>query len=909
MKFFITLILVTLFNIKGNSQQFSSDYKSVLDRSDIDISDKTMKIDSILAVHLSHNDLLYSIEVAHEYSRELYKKKLYEDAIRYSELEISLYQKLKLKNDKYAGALYNLGLFYAKSGEIDYSHMFYKEVVNINTDEYSRGKSFCELGNYYFLKGDFYKAKDYYTQGIFILEKFDRKKLLIKKYLGFSHLLGEMDSHDSSLEKLKVMDKTDALIGKVESTFPIRDYISLNNDYANYFNSNATYNFDKAKYYYLRNLKIASEVKDSSVLARTYSNLGNLYIDANNTKIRDSAYYFLKLGLQHSTNNEEESLLYHNMSNYYNAIGQYKIALDFIHKSLMYSVHISESINDLPNDKNLVDADNKFNLLVAIIQKATILIKLNEKDNDLIYAEIALSNLLLADKLIDILLQDSAEDGSRFYWRKEASEIYLKGILVCEILNEKEKAFYFSEKKKSLLLTEDIIKNIRKSRLSDTILEQEIRLKRRILNIENRLIHQYDEDSISLLRSKRFAFKQQYQKIQDSINLFFRKYDKDKQTSKIVELTSIQDDLGDNEVVISYVSNRDENDESFNLIYAILISQNKVEILRIGELDVIDKLIYEYRDRLSQSFEKEGDKLKYQAVASSLYQMLIPSNEISISLDQKHLIIVPDGALQYIPFESLMKNKSSDRYLLQDNEVSYAYSMSFLRHNTSVKRAASKDLVSFAPVFFTHDHLEAIDNSSVEITGISNSVKGDTYYKNHASKYNFLSKTMNYKIIHLATHANFSDNLQIAFHDTNLEYHELYTYKNQAELVVLSSCNTSLGEFAKGEGVMSLARGFFNAGANTVISSLWNANDKSTAMIMEDFYKNLNKGQSKSQALYNAKINYLNSTSLSDASPYYWATFVLIGDSETELFSSSLLLHSALFLIFLILIISVIKFF
>lgn len=909
MRSFIVVVVVVLFCIKGNSQKISSDYKSVLDRTDIDISNKTITIDSILALHLAHKDLLYSIEVAHEYSRELYRRKLYKEAIKYSELEISLYQKLKLKNDKYAGALYNLALFYAKSGEMDYSHLLYKEVVKINTDEYSKGKALCELGFYYFLKGDFYKAKDYYTQGIFILEKFDRKKLLIKKYLGFSHLLGEMETYDSSLEKLKIMDKTDTLIGKVESNFPIRDYISLNNDYANYYNSRVTYNFDKAKYYYYRNLKIALEVRDSSILARTYSNLGNLYVDAKNSIQRDSAHYFLRLGLRYNTSNEEKSLLYHNLSNYYDAIDQYKDALEHIHKSLTYSIGIPENVEDLPDIEDLSGVVNKYNTLVAIIQKATILIKLYRQENDLKYAELALSNLISADNLIDILLKDSVEEGSRLYWRKEASEIYFKGILVCKILGKKEKAFYFSEKKKSLLLTEDIIKNIRKSQLSDTILQQDIKLKRQILSLENHIIKLKNNDSVLLLKNKRFLLKQRYENLQDSLKFLFPKYYKERQTNKIVDVAKIQETLKENEIIISYVSNQDEDNDSFNFIYAVFISSKKIEIVKIGELNTVENLVLVYREQLSKPFENEEDRLKFRTTSSRLYQQLIPNKKLSESLDGKHLIIIPDGVLQYIPFESLVKDKDSKRYLIQDNEVSYAYSMSFLKYNGAVQRTSSKNLVSFAPVYFTHDDLEDISDSEIEIEGISKDVVGDKYFKKQAAKNNFLSNTKNYKIIHLATHANFSDNLQIAFHDTNLEYHELYTYKNQAELVVLSACNTSIGKMEKGEGVMSLARGFFNAGSNTVISSLWNANDKSTAIIMEDFYQNLSMGESKSQALHNAKINYLSSASLSDASPYYWATFVLIGDAETKLFSPSLRLTSVLFLIFFVLIISIVIYF
>ena len=100
-------------------------------------------------------------------------------------------------------------------------------------------------------------------------------------------------------------------------------------------------------------------------------------------------------------------------------------------------------------------------------------------------------------------------------------------------------------------------------------------------------------------------------------------------------------------------------------------------------------------------------------------------------------------------------------------------------------------------------------------------------------------------------------------------------------MVVLSGCNTLLGEIALGEGVLSLARGFFYSGAKTVVASIWNTNDRAMSEIMTSFYDNLSDGQSKSEALNNAKREYLNNHDLSEASPYYWAAPLLIGDPDT----------------------------
>ncbi|WP_035094916.1 CHAT domain-containing protein [Aquimarina megaterium] len=890
--------------VNSNAQDLYRYYESLWSRNNITISSVQKEVDSIIKIYETKGEVLNSIRIAHEFSKKLYTEDLYEKGIKYVEYEISLYRKLHLKNSKYAKALYNLGLFYALIGNFEKSISCYQEVVTIDVDEYTTAKAFCELGKYYFKKGDFFRSNDYYSRGLSELEKFDKKKLLIKKYIDYSHVLYEMRTRNSLDRMLEVLNKANQLFSLI-SNYSLKDYNTLNNDYVNYYNTQERLDFYKARYYCSRNLNKAIQNNDSTFIYASYTNLGILYTDAKDQKQKDSVLFFLNNGLRYSRGRKEKSIVYHQFSNYFFENKKYQNALDNIQKSLVASTHLDGGIKALPKLNDLTISDNKYNILLALIQKATILIKLYEKENNSKHIELALSNLLSADKLVDILLNVSKEEESRLNWRKKASEIYLKGILVCEILDEKEKAFYFSEKKKALLLTEDILKNTNKWQLPDEVLERENELKKQILDLENLISSQKNRDSIKKLEYNRFELKQQYQKEEDSLQMIFPDYYKEKETTSIIDLKNIQETLDKDSVVISYVSNMGDDDDSFSELYAVLVSNTKTEIIRIGGLKVVEKLIRTYRNQLSKPFEVEEDRLRFQEIASQLYALLMPKGKISMSLNQKHLIIIPDGKLQYIPFESLVVDKNTNRYLIEENEISYGYSMSFLRHNATVHRKPSMDLVAFAPITFAHSDLEDIANSINEINAISDYIPIKSYIEAEASKQNFLSKTENHKIIHLATHANFSDNLQIAFNDTNLEYHELYTSRNQAELVVLSACNTSLGEIAKGEGVMSLARGFFYAGTNTVISSLWNANDKSTALIMENFYSNLDKGQTKSEALHNAKIKYLNSASLSDASPHYWATFVLIGDSETKLFSSNVLFYEIIFFLLLILIISI----
>jgi CHAT domain-containing protein len=96
---------------------------------------------------------------------------------------------------------------------------------------------------------------------------------------------------------------------------------------------------------------------------------------------------------------------------------------------------------------------------------------------------------------------------------------------------------------------------------------------------------------------------------------------------------------------------------------------------------------------------------------------------------------------------------------------------------------------------------------------------------------------------------------------------------------VLSACETGIGKIDKSEGAMSLARAFYYAGAKNIITSLWSVDDKSTATLFGRFYAGVNKNN-YSQALYTAKLNYIKNSSASDASPYYWAGFIHIGNQK-----------------------------
>src|SRR5690606_30308275 len=141
-------------------------------------------------------------------------------------------------------------------------------------------------------------------------------------------------------------------------------------------------------------------------------------------------------------------------------------------------------------------------------------------------------------------------------------------------------------------------------------------------------------------------------------------------------------------------------------------------------------------------------------------------------------------------------------------------------------------------------------------------------------------------ILHLSTHADagtYTTPASIYFADGQINLYDLYLFPLEQQLVILSACETGVGKLLKGEGAMSVARGFQYSGANDLLFSLWKVNDLSTSQLMGMFYGNYNKNSSAYLSIHNAKLEYLSNTDIENSkkSPYYWGSFVFYGSLES----------------------------
>ncbi|MEM9856895.1 MAG: CHAT domain-containing protein, partial [Bacteroidota bacterium] len=200
--------------------------------------------------------------------------------------------------------------------------------------------------------------------------------------------------------------------------------------------------------------------------------------------------------------------------------------------------------------------------------------------------------------------------------------------------------------------------------------------------------------------------------------------------------------------------------------------------------------------------------------------------------------------------------------------------------NTNISELRGSSLV---------DNLGELPGSTKELDNISKLWPGLTFKGQDATEAAFRKHAPSAGIIHLATHSlvdhNNPMNSVIVFSENNqneedglLHTYELLNMKLNASLVTLSACNTGVGKYYEGEGMISLATGFNMAGVDNIVMSLWPVPDQTTSVIMTSFYSYLQKGKEVSEALRQAKLDFISSQDENLKHPYYWAGFVVSSD-------------------------------
>ncbi len=240
------------------------------------------------------------------------------------------------------------------------------------------------------------------------------------------------------------------------------------------------------------------------------------------------------------------------------------------------------------------------------------------------------------------------------------------------------------------------------------------------------------------------------------------------------------------------------------------------------------------------------------------------------SVGDRDLVVVPSGALNYVPFHAL---RDGDGYLIERRSISYAPSgaLAVRLANRGPLKLESPLLIGFAD--------EKIPLVESEIERLHGALPGSRVVTGDDSSFAaYRELAPQADALHIACHGQFRpDNpMYSSLHlaDGFVTVRDICAQRLRADVVTLSACETGLSKVFAGDEIIGLARGFLTAGAGSLVLSLWTVNDAATAELMTSFYRELTLGQSVSQSLRIAQLEFVESGS----HPYFWSPFIAIGE-------------------------------
>jgi len=640
--------------------------------------------------------------------------------------------------------------------------------------------------------------------------------------------------------------------------------------------------------------------------ANAYINIGNNFHLQNNL---DSALFYYT---QASKFNYNKTEIYTSLAEIYDKRNDFKKALEYSQQNiLLYLKKTPSSLNKTPYANNFTDNYNGYK---ATYLSAKYYYSFYEQslNPELLEKSIQFSNL--SDSLISRHRDVTLIGGDDVVLAKEYHDIANIGINASYDAHKAENNekylncfLKFITQTTAFKLNAEVNQVVGETGSST----EQIQLLQKIRKAENELLALENNPNPKLekeISQKLFNFK--VKAFELSFNL--QSNDDNIVSSDLFEeikYTEIQKNLLENEALVAFFMSKTE-------LFSILITQNNVKINKVETGDDFNKLLNNYYKSLKTS----SPKLK--TYANQMYSYLISpfSEEIK---NIKKLVVIPDGKLAQVPFETLMYSENSkSKYLIEKLAISYNYSVFlWLRSRKLPKDNEMLSFVGFAPVF-SESNCELNENSPLryndELRGnyseISNGdnlnplpfsekevidiqklfvkakQKAKIFTKENATEKNLKQNINGYSIVHIATHGysskidpelsglflykNSDKSFKSVTDDGFIYLGEVFTLKLDAELVVLSACKTGTGKITEGEAVIALPRAFIFAGTPNLVASLWKIHDEKTKNLMVDFYKSILKGNSYSEALRQAKLLQIKNGEL----PIDWSGIILIGE-------------------------------
>ena len=573
--------------------------------------------------------------------------------------------------------------------------------------------------------------------------------------------------------------------------------------------------------------------------------------------------------------------------------GDYMESASSFHQAIIQLDGLFEDKDIFSNPVDYTFGYESFSLFKALTGKAKAFAGTAKKDGNPKYRDAATATYQSAFEIAENISNYYDNDEARVFLGDFVLESYQEAVSFLldqyQISNDHrllEKAFEWVENSKATGLGYGI--NERKVKLDSDIpyelIQEERDLNFSISQIQQNILRESDiEERMkmqNLLIDKRLELSRLHNQFND-----YPKYLSGKLRSKNHSLSFIQKEILNNKtILLSFF-------ETKNNLYVFSLNKKNLSFFDLGKENDFEEKVDAYKRSIRNY--APGERYEKGKAGLEMFDLLFAPVKKQL-LTYKSLMIIPHGDLSDLPFGSL--ETETGKFLIETHDIYRLFSMKFVENQNTVNSTTLKK-VGFAP-FDNHKwegedlFLGNLSYSGEELI----SIEGDPYLKEDATKAKFIEKSNHANIIHLATHAmpdrNNPDQAFIAFYPGDMESrlftHEIYNLDlDNTSLVYLSACETNIGSLSESEGILGISRAFAFAGCSNIVTTLWKAEDRSTAYISGRFYDYLKKGKKYSSALRLAKLDLLNDPKMSQYHhPSFWAHIILIGNtSENEVFS------------------------
>lgn len=483
-------------------------------------------------------------------------------------------------------------------------------------------------------------------------------------------------------------------------------------------------------------------------------------------------------------------------------------------------------------------------------------------------------SMIIGDQVIDMLirLRQNGEQGQdRSVLMKEFSNlvntmvsIYYLAVATGEKINYNKLLAYLEINKSFNLLNETKLKKEhftpQQTDSYNLIIKQIDYLNYQINKSKNKL-----NDSLEFQKS--FYFDQKKNMLASSHIVSWQ----------LPSIDSIQFRLIPGEIILDYYMDADSS------VYVLIISKDTVDFKRLNmHLENLDHWIKDFHYCM-QNFNTLDQPIRDSMWAWSSFQLYLHLIKPFVPDRIKKIIMISDGHLSLIPIGSLLTDISNNAYtawkfLILRYRVSSQPSLKiWYDYNFSHPNTSTKSLALLSPsTNLRHNQTET--NVLRKLFNHAVTIDQNIYMTT------LTTEVKDYDVLHIASHAK-SDitcefNTYIRGSRDSINAAEISNQVFKQEMIFLSACETGLGEQVQGEGIFSLARSFFKAGAQSVISTLWKVNDQFTSKQVALIYSNLLLGMSKDDAIRDMQLHYIRAddSNGANAMPYYWAAYQCQGD-------------------------------